>query len=356
VLLQIKHALRVAGGIMAAWLLAAGPSIGLSAARAELQGGQTSVAASGGLEVLQLRPNFFMIAGGGSNVGVQIGDDGVVVVDAGSSMSAGDVLAAIQKLTPRPIRYIIDTSADPDHVGGNATLSKAGQTLFTATGSISLPGNFLGGVASILSAEKVLSRMSASTGEASAFPAEALPTETFDQPRKYMFLNGEGIEVLHQPTAHTDGDVVVFFRRSDVVVAGDILDMTRFPVIDVSRGGSVEGTIAALTRVVDLAIPSVPIVSREAGTIVIPGHGHLCDQLDVVEYRDMVSIIRDRVRDLRDAGMTLDQIKAASPARGYTRRYGSDSGSWTTNNFIEAVYKSLPRSGAARTAKPAGKS
>jgi glyoxylase-like metal-dependent hydrolase (beta-lactamase superfamily II) len=198
--------------------------------------------------------------------------------------------------------------------------------------------------------------MSASTGEASAFPAEALPTETFDQPRKYMFLNGEGIEVLHQPTAHTDGDVVVFFRRSDVVVAGDILDMTRFPVIDVSRGGSVEGTIAALTRVVDLAIPSVPIVSREAGTIVIPGHGHLCDQLDVVEYRDMVSIIRDRVRDLRDAGMTLDQIKAASPARGYTRRYGSDSGSWTTNNFIEAVYKSLPRSGAARTAKPAGKS
>src|SRR4029434_487973 len=170
-------------------------------------------------------------AGGGSNVGAQIGDDGVVVVDAGSSMSAGDVLAAIQKLTPRPIRYIIDTSADPDHVGGNATLSKAGQTLFTATGSISLPGNFLGGVASILSAEKVLSRMSASTGEASAFPAEALPTETFDQPRKYMFLNGEGIEVLHQPTAHTDGDVVVFFRRSDVVVAGDIVDMTRFPVI-----------------------------------------------------------------------------------------------------------------------------
>jgi cyclase len=323
-----------------ACLLLSGPSVDVTAAP---QGGQTSVPAASGLDVLQLRPNFFMIAGGGSNVGVQIGDDGVVVVDAGSSASAGDVLAAIQKLTPRPIRYIIDTSADPDHVGGNETLSKAGQTLFTAAGSFSLPGNFLGGVASILSAEKVLSRMSAPTGQASPFPAGAWPTETFDHARKYMFLNGEGIEVLHQPAAHSDGDVVVFFRRSDVVVAGDVLDMTRFPVIDVTKGGSIEGEIAALNRIVELAIPSVPIVSREAGTIVIPGHGHLCDQLDVVEYRDMVSIIRDRVRDLRDAGMTLEQIKAASPARGYIRRYGSDSGPWTTNNFIEAIFKSLPR-------------
>jgi glyoxylase-like metal-dependent hydrolase (beta-lactamase superfamily II) len=306
------------------------------------QGGQTGTAAAGGLEVLQLRPNFFMIAGGGANVSVQVGDDGIIVVDAGSSAKAADILAAIQKISPRPIRYLIDTSADPDHVGGNETISKAGQTLFTAPGSIGLPGNFLGGVASILSAEKVLTRMSAPSGQTPAYPTAALPTETFDQRRKYMFLNGEGIEVLHQPAAHSDGDVIVFFRRSDVVVTGDILDLTRFPVIDVEKGGTIEGEIAALNKVVELAIPSVPIVTREAGTIVVPGHGHLCDQLDVVEYRDMVSIIRDRVRDLRDAGMSLDQVKAASPARGYTRRYGSDSGSWTTNHFVEAIYRSLP--------------
>jgi glyoxylase-like metal-dependent hydrolase (beta-lactamase superfamily II) len=332
----------LSGGIAVALvlLLTGGSAVSVTAAG---QGGQIGVVAGGGLEVLQLRPNFYMIAGGGSNVGVQIGDDGVVVVDAGSAASAGDVLAAIQKLSPRPIRYIIDTSADPDHVGGNETLSKAGQTLFTAAGSFSLPGNFLGGVASILSAEKVLSRMSAPTGQASPFPAGAWPTETFDHPRKYMFLNGEGIEIYHQPSAHTDGDVIVFFRRSDVVLAGDVLDMTRFPVIDVTRGGSIEGELAALNRIIELAIPSVPIVSREAGTIVVPGHGHLCDQLDVVEYRDMVSIIRDRVRDLRDAGMTLEQVKAASPARGYTRRYGSDSGPGSTSNFIEAIYKSLPK-------------
>jgi glyoxylase-like metal-dependent hydrolase (beta-lactamase superfamily II) len=158
-----------------------------------------------------------------------------------------------------------------------------------------------------------------------------------------MYLNGEGIEILHQPSAHTDGDVVVFFRRSDVVVAGDILDTTRFPTINVARGGTINGEIAALNRLVELAIPSVPIVSREAGTLVIPGHGRVCDQIDVVEYKDMVTIIRDRVRDLMDAGMSLEQVKAASPARGYTRRYGSDTGPWTTNQFVEAIYQTLAK-------------
>ena len=156
-----------------------------------------------------------------------------------------------------------------------------------------------------------------------------------------MFLNGEGIEVFHQPAAHTDGDAIVFFRRSDVVVAGDVLDTTRFPVVDIAKGGGIHGEIAALQKLVDTAIPSVPIVSRDAGTLIVPGHGRICDQLDVVEYRDMVTIVRDRVRDLIKQGLSLEQIKAASPARGYTRRYGSDTGSWTTNDFVEAVYRSV---------------
>jgi len=297
--------------------------------------------AQNALEVLQLRPNFYMIAGAGGNIAVQVGEDGVVVVDAGTASKTEAVLAAIKKITARPIRYLIDTSADADHVGGNEAISKAGQTLFVAGGGIGISADFLGGGASILAVENVLRRMSAPTGKTAAFPVEAWPTETFQQPRKYMYLNGEGIEVLYQPAAHTDGDAIVFFRRSDVVVAGDILDTTRFPVIDVARGGSVQGEIAALNRIVDTAIPSVPIVSREEGTLVIPGHGRVCDQLDVVEYRDMVSIIRDRIRDLIKAGMTLEQIKAASPPRGYIRRYGSDTGPWTTNNFVEAVYRSL---------------
>jgi len=336
--------LRSGLAITAAWLLAVPPGGTDIEARAEVTAQaaqQPSATATRDLEVLQLRPNFFMIAGAGGNIAVQIGEDGVVVIDAGLAARADAVVAAIKKLTPRLIRYVIDTSADPDHVGGNETLSKAGQTLFTAPGSIGVTGDFLGGVASILSAQQVLERMSAPAGRASPFPAGALPTETFDYARKYMYLNGEGIEVLQQPAAHTDGDALVFFRRSDVVVAGDILDTTHFPVIDVARGGTINGEIAALNRLVDLAIPSVPIVSRDAGTLVIPGHGRVCDQLDVVEYRDMVTIVRDRVRDLKKAGMTLEQTKAASPARGYTRRYGSDSGPGTTNAFVEAVYRTL---------------
>jgi cyclase len=293
------------------------------------------------LEVLQVRPNFYMIAGAGGNVSFQVGQDGVVVVDSGSASSADAVVAAIKKVTTQPIRYLINTGADRDHVGGNAAVAKAGQTLFTQGGGAGVAADFLGGGASILSVEQVLSRMSGPSGQPSPFPVGAWPTETFNQPRKYMYLNGEGIEVFHQPAAHTDGDAIVFFRRSDVVVTGDVFDTTRFPVIDIAKGGSIRGEIAALQKLVDTAIPSVPIVSREEGTLIVPGHGRLCDQLDVVEYRDMVTIIRDRIRDLMKQGLTLEQIKAASPARGYARRYGSDTGSWTTNDFVEAIYRSI---------------
>jgi len=305
------------------------------------------------LEVLQIRPNFYMIAGAGGNIGFQFGADGVVVVDSGSASSANAVVDAIKKVTTQPIRYVINTSADTDHVGGNAAVAKAGQTLFTQGGGAGIGADFLGGAASILSVEQVLTRMSAPGAQPSRFPLAAWPTETFHQPRKYLYLNGEGIEVFHQPAAHTDGDAIVFFRRSDVVVAGDILDTTRFPVIDIAKGGSIQGEIAALQKLVDTAIPSVPIVSREEGTLIIPGHGRICDQLDVVEYRDMVTIIRDRVRDMVKKGMTLEQVKAAKPTADYDGRFGATSGRWTTDQFIEAAYRSLapkpapPAAGAA---------
>ena len=299
-------------------------------------------APGGDVEVLQLRPNFYMIAGAGANVVIQVGDDGAVVVDTGTAATASRILAAIQKVTDAPIRYIINTSADPDHVGGNEIISKAGQTLF-GTRSTGLPDSFRGNTAaSILAAEKVLTRMSAPTGQTSPFPFASWPTETFDYDRRYMYLNGEGIEVFHRPSAHTDGNSIVFFRRSDVVVAGDIFETERFPVIDVARGGSVQGELDALNHLVSIAIPSVPIVSREAGTLVVPGHGHVGDQFDVVHYRDMITIIRDHVADLIKSGRTLDQIKAAAPAKGYSGRYGTDS-AWTTDKFIEAVYQSLNR-------------
>jgi glyoxylase-like metal-dependent hydrolase (beta-lactamase superfamily II) len=307
----------------------------------------SSVASSNGLEVLEVRPNFFMIAGAGANIGVQVGDDGVVVVDAGSAASAEAVVAAIKRITPRPIRYVIDTGPDADHVGGNDVLSKAGDQFYPGTRAAGARQDALRSMAAILAAEGVLRHMTKSLagGPTPAAPLVGLPTESFHYTKKFLFLNDEAIEVLHQPAAHTDSDVFVFFRRSDVVLAGDIIDTRRFPVIDIDHGGSIDGEIAALNRLSELAVASVPVVSREAGTMVIPGHGRLYDQFDVIEYRDMVTIIADRVRALVNAGRSLEQVKAAAPAKGYAGRYGNNGGDWTTDKFVEAVYRSLRGSG-----------
>jgi cyclase len=301
------------------------------------------VSAQTDLDVIRIRDNVFMVAGAGANITVQFGTDGAVVVDAGTPRNADAVVAAIKKITPQPIRYVIDTSDDADHVGGNEKIAKAGRTLFQTNNQLA-EGMTNGGAAAILAAEGVLRRMSAPTGKASAYPTASWPTETYDQKRKYMYLNGEGIEVLHQRAAHTDADSVVFFRRSDVVAAGDVLDLDRFPVIDVARGGSVQGEIDALNRLIDLAIPSVPLVSQEGGTYVVPGHGRLCDQLDVVEYRDMVTIVRDRVEDLMKKGRSLEQVKAADPAAGYNARYGASAA------FVESIYNGIRRSSGSGAA------
>jgi glyoxylase-like metal-dependent hydrolase (beta-lactamase superfamily II) len=302
----------------------------------------TSAATSrttGRLEIITVRPDLFMIAGAGGNIAVQTGEDGAIVVDTGAASFTDDVIAAITSVSPQPIRYVINTGPAADHVGGNARVAQAGRTIFNT-------GNALGaamtnnGAASILAHEGVLRRMSAPTGQVSPFPVDAWPTETFESGRKYMYMNGQGIEVLHQPAARSAGDSLVMFRRSDVVVTGDVYNTTVFPVIDIAGGGSIAGEIAALNRIVDLAIPSIPLVWKDGGTYVIPGHGFLSDQTDVAEYRDMVTIIRDRVQSMIDAKMTVVQVLAANPAQGFAARYGAATPT-ATREFIESVYASL---------------
>jgi cyclase len=294
-----------------------------------------------GLDVIQVRPNFYMIAGAGGNIGVEIGVDGVVLVDAGTEANADKVLAAIHKITPLPTRYIINTGAEPDHVSGNGKLSKAGLTIFVnALGNSALLNSMTnGGGASILAHDSVLRRMSAPTGKAAAFPVDSWPNEAFLSNRWYIRMNDEPIEILYQPAAHSNADSFVFFRKSDVVAAGDVLDTTRFPKIDIANGGSVQGEIDALNKLIQLAIPPGPFIYEGVGTYVIPGHGRVCEQLDVVDYRDMVVEVRDAVEDMIKRDMTLDQIKAAHPALPYETEYGTEAGS--TNAFVEAVYKSL---------------
>jgi cyclase len=307
-----------------------------------------------GLEVLQIRPNFYLIAGAGANIGAQIGPNGVVLVNAGTAQASGDVVAAVARLTTQPIRYIIDTSADPDVVGGNAKLAAAGRNITSfAVGSnrTNVAGIDLD-AARVLSHENVLTQMRrAQPGATSPFPSDTWPTETFEERRRTMYFNDEGIEILKLPPAHTDADTIVFFRKSDVVVAGNIIDADRFPMIDLARGGSLKGEIEALNRVIEMAIPPGPFVGLpsgpnatarlQGGTDVLPGHGRIFRQIDVVNYRDMVVIVSDIVQDMINRKMTLDQIKAADPVKPFRARYGATTGPWTTNDFVEAVFKSL---------------
>ncbi len=298
---------------------------------------------SGGLDVVQVRPNFYMIAGAGGNIGVQIGTDGIVLVNAGTEASSPQVLAALKKLTPLPIRYIIDTNAEGDFVGGNGNLAKAGETIFT---NVLGNGGFAnkmtnGGAAGIIAHDSVLQRMSAPTGKQAAYPVPSWPTEAFYFNRYTLRMNGEAIEILHQPSAHSDADSMVLFRGSDVVVAGDVIDTRHFPVIDVEHGGSIQGEVDALNKLIELAVPPTPFIYRGVGTYVIPGHGRLCEQMEIVDYRDMVVTVRDIIEDLIKQGKTLEQVEAADPTLAYEVQYGSKTGPWTTNQFVEAVYKSL---------------
>jgi cyclase len=295
------------------------------------------------LEVIQLRDNFYAIVGAGANIALQIGPDGVVVIDTGSGQRSADVIAEIKKLTTRPVRYIINTSANRDHVGGNDDVSKAGQSVIP-TGGLNEIGA-AGGRAPILAEEHVQAAMTAPHGEQAPYPIGAWPTVTYSsdlmETQKDLYFNGEAIITTYQPNAFSDGDSVVFFRRSDVVVTGEVYDPTRFPRIDLESGGSVQGVIDALNRIIAITVPPIPLVWQEGGTIVVGAHGIIGHEADVVDYRDMVTIVRDRVQDLIKKGQTLAQVRQADPVKGYRARFGADTGPWTTNQFIEAVYKSL---------------
>jgi cyclase len=281
------------------------------------------------VRLVPVQGNVYMLVGAGANITVQIGDEGVLLVDTGVRGASDGVLAAIRQVTDKPIRILVDSNVDADHVGGNEEIARAGKWL-----GGNAPGNSglaLTG-ARVMAHEHVLARMSAPTGQQSAAPFAAWPTETFFGADKEIFFNNEAIQVLHQPAAHTDGDVVVFFRRSDVVAAGDVFSTTGYPVIDRSRGGSLQGVLDGLNRIIDITIPKD---KEEGGTYVVPGHGRLTDEADVVEYRDMVTIIRDRIQELIRRGLTLEQVKAARPTLDYDGRYGSPE------SFIEAVYLGL---------------
>jgi cyclase len=312
------------------------------AALAATLSAQAPAANASVLPTLKVQGNVYMLVGAGGNIALQIGEDGVLLVDSGTAEAASRVIATVRSLTDKPIRYIINTSADPDHVGGNDAIGKLGSTI--AGGNV---GAGAGVGAGIIAHENVLNRMSAPTGKSSPYPTTAWPTDTFVSKQKELYFNGEAIQTIYKP-GHTDGDSIVYFRRSDVIAAGELFNTLTYPVIDLSRGGSIKGVLNGLNDMLDLAIPKA---MQEGGTYIIPGRGRLTDEADLLEYRDMVTIIRDRIQDAIKRGQTLDQVKASKFTLDYDARWGATSGPWTTNMFIEAVYKDLAK--ANEPPKPA---
>jgi len=272
------------------------------------------------IETLHIQANVYMLIGAGGNTTVQVGKDGVLVVDSKSEAAAPAVLAAIRKLSDKPIIWMVNTHLHADHTAGNEALLKLG-----GTDPVQRPR--------VIAHENVLNRMANPAPGSQPRVAEASSlNDTYFGAYKDFFFNSEPVIVYHMPQAHTDGDSMVFFRRSDVLATGDIFTPERYPFLDLPNGGGIQGEIDALNKILEITVPER---YQEGGTYVVPGHGRLCDEADVVEYRDMVTVIRDRIQDLIRKGMTVDQVKAAKPTRDYDTRYG------TPDMFVEAVYASL---------------
>jgi glyoxylase-like metal-dependent hydrolase (beta-lactamase superfamily II) len=266
---------------------------------------------------MHVKDQIWAIFGAGSNVTVQIGDEGVLVVDTGTAEQASGVREEIRRLAgDKTIRYVIATHFHSDHTGGNVVLASEPEQL-----------------AAVLAHENVGLRLINAGADAGN-----LIMDTYYGNSKAVYFNGEAIEIIHVPNAHTDGDSIVFFRGSDVISAGGVISTTRFPSFDVEQGGSVNGSIAALNRILDITVAET---RSQGGTIVIPGHGRLYDETDVAEYRDMLTIVRDRIQHAIDEGESLREVLQMRPALDYAGIYGASGGSWTTETFVEAIYRNL---------------
>lgn len=293
----------------------------------------------GEIQIVPVQGNVHILVGAGGNITVQAGDDGVLMVDTGTAAMSQKVIAAMRSISTRPLRYIVNTSPGAEYTGGNAAIADVGETIpFREPNYTAGPQGALDiGRASIISYYTVLHRLSAPTGKAAAMPEEGWPDNTFSIAQKRLYFNDEPVVIMHHP-ANSEDNSIVLFRKSDVVSAGAMLDLNSYPVIDTENGGSIQTMVDAMNRLIDVVVPEA---NAAGGTKVVPGHGRIADHAEVVYYRDMLTIIRDRIQDSIKKSRTLEQVKTARPTRDWDARYGTDTGAWTTSMFVEAAYRSL---------------
>ena len=284
------------------------------------------------VETLHVQGQVYMIAGAGGNIAVQTGPSGVLLVDTGYEPMAGKVLAAVRKLSDKTLRTIINTTLMDSHTGANAVLVKEGRLNQAGPGLGQRPNE-----ADLIGHSELLALMT-EIGRDKIVP-ERWPPSVFSGKQKDIHSNDEPVVIMHVADAVTSGDSIVWFRKSDVIATGEIFNHASFPFIDVAHGGTIDGIIEGLNTLLDIMVPKH---NQEGGTMVIPGYGRIGDEHDVLEYRDMVTIIRDRVQNAIDKGMTLAQVKAMkpSPTYEYELRFDRDP-AWTAQNFIEAIYQNL---------------
>jgi cyclase len=284
------------------------------------------------IQAQAVQGNIYMLTGAGGNITVQVGEEGVLVVDTQFEPMAPKILAAIRKISDKPIRYIVNTHVHPDHTGGNEALAKAGASP-PGAGAAASAG------ATIVAHENVLKVMSAPrTGKQFDFsaPQGRWPTETYMN-HKTLHFNGEDIELVHVERAHSTGDTIVFFRGSNVVSAGDVYASSRYASYDPQ--GSIDGMIAGLNRILEMITP--PDKQGKGGTALIPGHGKVTHQPELVAYRDMSMVIRDRIQSMVKNNLTWEQVKSANPVKEYEPVYGGNTGVSATDFVLEEIYKEL---------------
>ena len=291
------------------------------------------------IQLLHVQGQVYMLSGADVNINVQLGPQGIVFVDSPDEETIPAMMELVRQQSNLPVLYVVNTALDEARISGNAMLSRMGDQAGAGVfgGGRAAPVTAIAGSGSgvtLLAHENVLNRFYLTDHDIEQLEL----TSTYYTDSKDISLNQEPVVIYHVANAHTDGDSIVYFRRSDVISTGDIYTPGRYPDIDVERGGSVQGLVEALNFLIELIVPG-PMA--EAGTYVIPGRGRIGDEIDVVEYRNMVYIVMQRVEALIAEGMSLREIIAARPTLDYDTEYGGRRGGPSNEEFITAIYNSL---------------